>query len=81
MLPWLWALNCFYFWPILVHTRSFPHICHYVVRSVVGLAIFIAILSSWALTFAIGGERLLGPVWDQLVMYNLAERLGFTGWS
>lgn len=46
-----------------------------------GFAVFTAILSSWALTFAIGGERLFGPVWDKLVMYNLADRLGLTGWS
>lgn len=26
LLPWLWALNCFYFWPVLRHSRSFPHI-------------------------------------------------------
>ncbi|XP_041005751.1 probable gamma-secretase subunit PEN-2 [Juglans microcarpa x Juglans regia] len=52
-----------------------------VVRSAVGFAVFTTILSSWALTFAIGGDRLFGPVWDQLVMYNLAERLGLTGWS
>ncbi|KAK2985882.1 hypothetical protein RJ640_008706 [Escallonia rubra] len=25
-LPWLWALNCFYFWPVLRHSPSFPHI-------------------------------------------------------
>ncbi|XP_062147949.1 probable gamma-secretase subunit PEN-2 [Alnus glutinosa] len=81
MLPWLWAVNCFYFWPVLRHSRSFPHIYRYVVRSAVGFAVFTALLSSWALTFAIGGDRLFGSVWDQLVMYNLAERLGLTGWS
>jgi hypothetical protein len=26
MLPWLWAVNCFYFWPVLRHSRSVPHI-------------------------------------------------------
>ena len=26
MLPWLWAVNCFYFWPVLRHSRSFPRI-------------------------------------------------------
>ena len=26
MLPWLWAVNCFYFWPVLRHSRSFPSI-------------------------------------------------------
>ncbi|KAB1210567.1 putative gamma-secretase subunit PEN-2 [Morella rubra] len=81
MLPWLWAINCFYFWPVLRHSRSFPRIRPYVVGSAVGFAVFTVILSSWALTFAIGGERLFGPVWDKLVMYNLADRLGLTGWS
>lgn len=26
LLPWLWAVNCFYFWPVLSHKRSFPQI-------------------------------------------------------
>lgn len=24
LLPWLWALNCFYFWPVLRNSQSFP---------------------------------------------------------
>ncbi|CAN1182332.1 Probable gamma-secretase subunit PEN-2 [Linum perenne] len=24
LLPWLWAVNCFYFWPVLRHSRPFP---------------------------------------------------------
>ncbi|XP_062096476.1 probable gamma-secretase subunit PEN-2 [Humulus lupulus] len=81
LLPLLWAVNCFYFWPVLRHSRSFPRIYHYVVRSAIGFAVFTTLLSSWALTFSIGGERLFGPVWDQLVMYNLADKLGLTNWS
>ncbi|XP_057971280.1 probable gamma-secretase subunit PEN-2 [Malania oleifera] len=81
MLPWLWAVNCFYFWPVLRHSRSFPYIRPYVLGSAVGFVVFTTLLSSWALTFAIGGEHLLGPVWDRLVMYNVADRLGLTGWS
>ncbi|KAG5019435.1 hypothetical protein JHK82_015363 [Glycine max] len=81
LLPLLWAVNCFYFWPALRHSHSFPRIRPYVVGSAIGFAVFATLLSSWALTFAIGGERLFGPVWDQLVMYNLADRLGLTGWS
>ncbi|KDP39052.1 hypothetical protein JCGZ_00809 [Jatropha curcas] len=80
LLPWLWAVNCFYFWPVLRHSRSFPRIRSYVVRSAVGFTVFTALLCSWALTFAIGGEGLFGPVWDKLVMYNVADRLGLTGW-
>ncbi|KAK7828714.1 probable gamma-secretase subunit PEN-2 [Quercus suber] len=81
MLPWLWAVNCFYFWPVLRHSRSFPRIRPYVVGSAVGFAVFTALLSSWAFTFALGGERLFGPVWDQLVLYKLADKLDLTGWS
>ncbi|GMN33027.1 hypothetical protein TIFTF001_003925 [Ficus carica] len=81
LLPLLWAVNCFYFWPVLRHSRSFPRIHYYVVRSAVGFMVFTALLSSWALTFAVGGERLFGPVWDQLVMYNVADKMGLTGWS
>ncbi|KAG8658134.1 probable gamma-secretase subunit PEN-2 [Manihot esculenta] len=79
-LPWLWAVNCFYFWPVLRHSSSFPRIRPYVVRSAAGFSIFTALLCSWALTFAIGGEGLFGPLWDKLVMYNVADRLGLTGW-
>ncbi|KAG6775297.1 hypothetical protein POTOM_018741 [Populus tomentosa] len=162
LLPWLWAVNCFYFWPVLFNSRSFPRIrplrmpyvkdrrsiginvvyafvnlpvkhelkfflwssvlvvdyvvhcscihlfdvdmnerfmvccCLFqnqlykwmnieqlsvdVIRSAVGFTVFTTVLCSWALTFAIGGEQLFGPVWDKLVMYNVADRLGLTGW-
>lgn len=26
LLPWLWAVNCFYFWPVLRHSRAFPNL-------------------------------------------------------
>ncbi|KAK9200042.1 hypothetical protein WN944_015237 [Citrus x changshan-huyou] len=52
-----------------------------VLGSAVGFAVFTIVLLSWALTFAIGGEHLFGSAWDKLVMYNVAERLGLTGWS
>ncbi|KAK2656216.1 hypothetical protein Ddye_009268 [Dipteronia dyeriana] len=81
LLPLLWAVNCFYFWPVLRHPRSFPPIRRYVLGSAVGLAVFSALLCSWALTFVIGGERLFGPVWDKLVLYNLADTIGLTGWN
>ncbi|KAJ6682751.1 GAMMA-SECRETASE SUBUNIT PEN-2 [Salix purpurea] len=80
LLPWLWAINCFYFWPVLFNSRSFPSIRPYVIRSAVGFTVFTTVLCSWALTFAIGGEQLFGPLWDKLVMYNVADRLGLTGW-
>ncbi|XP_030543769.2 probable gamma-secretase subunit PEN-2 [Rhodamnia argentea] len=81
LLPWLWAVNCFYFWPVLSHKRSFPQIRRYVIRSAIGFSVFSAVLCAWALTFAIGGERLFGSVWNQLVMYNLADKWGLTGWD
>ncbi|KAL0709267.1 hypothetical protein Bca4012_016245 [Brassica carinata] len=79
LLPWLWAVNCFYFWPVLRHSRAFPQIRIYVVRSAIGFSVFTALLSAWALTFSIGGEQVFGPVWDKLVMYNVADRLGLSG--
>ncbi|ESQ40858.1 hypothetical protein EUTSA_v10014951mg [Eutrema salsugineum] len=79
LLPWLWAVNCFYFWPVLRHSRAFPQTRSYVVRSAIGFSVFTALLTAWALTFSIGGEQLFGPVWDKLVMYNVADRLGLSG--
>ncbi|KAK9197709.1 hypothetical protein WN944_012892 [Citrus x changshan-huyou] len=52
-----------------------------VLGSAVAFAVFSVVLLSWALTFAIGGEHLFGSAWDKLVMYNVAKRLGLTGWS
>ncbi|KAJ8765311.1 hypothetical protein K2173_012008 [Erythroxylum novogranatense] len=79
LLPLLWAVNCFYFWPVLRHYRSFPRIRPYVFRSAVGFMVFTSLLGSWALTFAVGGEHLFGPVWNKLVMYNVGDKLGLTG--
>ncbi|GFP99983.1 probable gamma-secretase subunit pen-2 [Phtheirospermum japonicum] len=50
------------------------------VGSAIGFIMFTVILSSWALTFAFGGERLFGHVWEELVMYNVADKYGLTGW-
>ena len=50
-----------------------------VVRSAIGFSVFTSLLLAWALTFSIGGEQLFGPVWDKLVMYNVADRLGLSG--
>ncbi|GJW35843.1 probable gamma-secretase subunit PEN-2 [Tanacetum coccineum] len=80
LLPLLWAVNCYYFWPVLRYKTSFPRIRPYVVGSAIGFAVFSVVLGSWALTFTIGGERLFGHAWDELVMYNVADRYGLTGW-
>ncbi|CAA3015993.1 probable gamma-secretase subunit PEN-2 [Olea europaea var. sylvestris] len=80
-LPFLWAVNCFYFWPVLRHPNSHnshPLLRRYVVGSAIGFLLFAVILSSWSVTFMIGGNQLFGPVWDKLVMYNVAERYGLT---
>ncbi|XP_008795229.1 probable gamma-secretase subunit PEN-2 [Phoenix dactylifera] len=85
LLPLLWAVNCFYFWPVLrsrpsSSPSSFSRIRPYVLRSAIGFLVFAVLLSSWVLIFLIGGEHLFGPVWQDLVMYNLADRLGLAGW-
>ncbi|CAN1182334.1 Probable gamma-secretase subunit PEN-2 [Linum perenne] len=49
-------------------------------KSAIGFWIFTSVLCSWAFTFAIRGEQLFGPIWDKLIMYNLADRLGLTSW-
>ncbi|XP_047329818.1 probable gamma-secretase subunit PEN-2 [Impatiens glandulifera] len=80
LLPFLWGVNCFYFWPVLRNSSSFPQIRRYVVGSAIGFFVFTTLLSSWALTFSIGGPKLFGSVWDEIVMYNVAEKYGLTGW-
>ncbi|KAJ6805841.1 putative gamma-secretase subunit PEN-2 [Iris pallida] len=87
-LPFLWAVNCFYFWPVLRRSPStlpasspLHQIRPYVMRSAIGFLVFSILLTTWSLTFMIGGEQLFGPVWKDLVMYNLADKLGLTGWT
>ncbi|KAL4183778.1 hypothetical protein AMTRI_Chr11g156810 [Amborella trichopoda] len=81
LLPFLWFLNSFYFWPVLTRSSSFPRLRPYVLGSAIGFAVFMVLLCLWALTFAIGGERLFGPIWQHLVMYNVANTFGLTSWS
>ncbi|XP_052147249.1 probable gamma-secretase subunit PEN-2 [Oryza glaberrima] len=84
-LPFLWAINCCYFWPVLrspatsPSSAAFSRIRPYVVRSAIGFTIFSVVLLTWATTFIIGGERLFGPGWNDLVMYNVADKLGISG--
>ncbi|KAI5080371.1 hypothetical protein GOP47_0005850 [Adiantum capillus-veneris] len=75
-LPWLWFVNCFYFWPVLrYHHRSpDPLLRSYIVRSAVGFVVCSSLLLTWALTFAIGRERLLGSSWESLAVYELADK-------
>ncbi|MQL83736.1 hypothetical protein Taro_016231 [Colocasia esculenta] len=84
-LPWLWAVNCFYFWPALrgwpATSTPFPRLRPYIVRSALGFLVFTVLLASWALTFAIGGEQVFGPAWNNLVMYNVARKLDLTLWN
>ncbi|KAG6536582.1 probable gamma-secretase subunit PEN-2 [Zingiber officinale] len=81
LLPFLWAVNCCYFWPVLRNSHSSPQIRPYVTRSAIGFSVFSLVLATWSLTFIIGGELLFGPVWNELVMYNLADKWGLTGWT
>ncbi|WOL14232.1 hypothetical protein Cni_G23012 [Canna indica] len=81
LLPFLWAVNCCYFWPVLRKSHPSPRVRPYVMRSAIGFTIFAVVLATWSLTFIIGGERLFGPIWNDLVMYNLADKLGLTGWT
>ncbi|CAD5167044.1 probable gamma-secretase subunit PEN-2 [Musa acuminata AAA Group] len=81
LLPLLWAVNCCYFWPVLRNSHPSPHVRRYVMPSAIGFTIFTVLLGSWSLTFLIGGEQLFGPAWNDLVMYNLADKLGLTGWT
>ncbi|WOG97258.1 hypothetical protein DCAR_0416598 [Daucus carota subsp. sativus] len=80
LLPLLWGVNCYLFWPVLRRSTSFPHLRPYIVRSAIAFSVFTAILGSWAITFIVGGERLFGHTWDELVMYNVADKYGLTGW-
>ncbi|KAM0939832.1 putative gamma-secretase aspartyl protease complex, presenilin enhancer-2 subunit [Dioscorea sansibarensis] len=87
LLPWLWAVNCLYFWPVLRVRPSdlpasspFALLRPYVLRSAIGFTLFTVLLSIWAFTFMIGGKSLFGSVWDDIVMYNVADKLGLTGW-
>ncbi|KAJ7522499.1 hypothetical protein O6H91_18G014500 [Diphasiastrum complanatum] len=81
LLPWLWFVNCFYFWPILRHRRYLdPVVRPYVLWSGVGFMIYSTLLLSWALTFSMGGEKVFGPVWKQLAVYDIADKFELTGY-
>lgn len=71
-LPWLWFVNCYLFWPVLLHNGD-AVIRSYVWRSAIGFGLFTAVLLPWALCFAFGGEKLIGPSWRKLAVYNIAD--------
>eukprot|EP00270_Netrium_digitus_P008176 TRINITY_DN2423_c1_g1_i1.p2 TRINITY_DN2423_c1_g1~~TRINITY_DN2423_c1_g1_i1.p2 ORF type:complete len:122 (+),score=31.22 TRINITY_DN2423_c1_g1_i1:20-385(+) len=73
-LPFLWFVNCYFFWPVLRHNGD-PVIKTYVERSLVLCLISFALLLSWSLSFSIGGRQLLGPVWRDLAVFNIADQL------
>lgn len=73
LLPWLWFVNCFYFWPVLRHRQSDPVLRSYIVRSAIGFIVYTSLLLIWALAFAIGGERMFGSSWKNLAVYDLAD--------
>ncbi|KAK3038575.1 hypothetical protein RJ639_028026 [Escallonia herrerae] len=55
--------------------RYYDTSCLDVVRSAIGFTVFTALLGSWALTFAIGGERLFGHVWDELIWWAFSSAI------
>lgn len=73
-LPWLWFANCFYFWPVLRHRQLDPPTRFYIVWSAICCLAVSTLLLGWCLTFAIGGERVVGASWEHLVVYNLADK-------
>ncbi|EFJ15739.1 hypothetical protein SELMODRAFT_73466 [Selaginella moellendorffii] len=73
LLPWLWFMNCFYFWPVL-RSRAHSAIRPYVVLSGIGFLAYSAILLSWALAFSIGGEAIVGrTLWKKLAVMTIVE--------
>eukprot|EP00897_Mesotaenium_endlicherianum_P001300 jgi/Mesen1/1198/ME000128S00173 len=73
-LPWLWFVNCYFFWPVLRHNGD-SVIRSYVVRSGIGFLLFTVVLLPWALTFMIGGEKVIGASWKNLAVYDVADKL------
>ncbi|KAJ7522500.1 hypothetical protein O6H91_18G014500 [Diphasiastrum complanatum] len=51
-----------------------------VLWSGVGFMIYSTLLLSWALTFSMGGEKVFGPVWKQLAVYDIADKFELTGY-
>jgi presenilin enhancer 2 len=76
LLPVLWFVNCFYFWPVLQHREAEPLIRRYVVKSGIGYMLFSVVLLAWALTFAFGGEHVFGSYWKHLAIYNIDDKYG-----
>lgn len=75
LLPWLWVVNCFYFWPVLRNRirNPDPLLRSYILRSAIGALVYTSLLLAWALTYTIGGEHLFGPLWNNLSIYRIAD--------
>eukprot|EP00245_Coleochaete_scutata_P006606 TRINITY_DN21109_c0_g1_i1.p1 TRINITY_DN21109_c0_g1~~TRINITY_DN21109_c0_g1_i1.p1 ORF type:complete len:119 (+),score=7.80 TRINITY_DN21109_c0_g1_i1:339-695(+) len=73
-LPWLWFVNCWYFWPVLRYNTD-SIIRSYLVRSAIGCAVFMAMVLPWTLSFMIGGKALVGKSWPKLAVYNVADKM------
>jgi hypothetical protein len=37
-------------------------------------------LITWATTFIVGGDRLFGPMWNDVAIYIVADKLGISGY-
>ena len=72
LLPWLWAVNCFYFWPVLRRSRSFPSFrrCNYSVS----LSFFLRFLENFVngvldlLNLVVHGWRFRNPISILMIM-------------
>ncbi|KAH7373940.1 hypothetical protein KP509_17G080300 [Ceratopteris richardii] len=76
LLPWLWFVNCFYFWPVLRqrHRGSDPLLRSYIVRSAIGFLVYSSLLLIWTMTFTFGREHVFGSLWKTLAVYEIADK-------
>ncbi|CAI5463178.1 unnamed protein product [Closterium sp. Yama58-4] len=75
LLPWLWFVNCYFFWPVLRYNAGHdPLLRSYVVGSAIGCSVAFSLLACWSLAYSLGGEALLGAdTWQKLAVYNIVD--------
>eukprot|EP00899_Mesostigma_viride_P007068 jgi/Mesvir1/16362/Mv18110-RA.1 len=68
LLPWMWFVNVWYFWPVLRSEHLVNHpIRLYARRSLIGFVIFTLCLLPWSLIYLIGGNKVLSQrMYDKL---------------
>uniref|UniRef100_A0A061R002 Presenilin enhancer 2 n=2 Tax=Tetraselmis sp. GSL018 TaxID=582737 RepID=A0A061R002_9CHLO len=65
LLPWLWAVNVWLFWPEL-RGQNDPEVKKYARRSAIGFLVLTALFLPWVMVYYIGGESLLGNAYRRL---------------